>query len=254
MLTGQIRAAAREDLRTAEFTSLPITLLVLVLVFGGLVAAGLPVIAAVISVAAAMAVMLGFSTFTDVDADGVTVVTLLGLGLSVDYGLLLVARYREELLGAHQPEVAIARAWATAGRTILFSALTVAAALTGLLMFDLPALTALGAAGVSIAVVSMLVSLTLTAALIGSCNGGSVRPSTAGGPTWRPRCAARGRNDAGRASLTVARGLRRFRLAVRAGPATRPAGRRTHRRGLLAAGLPLLSAQVRLPGIEAVPR
>ena len=62
--------------------------------------------------------MLGFSTFTDVDQDGVTVVTLLGLGLAVDYGLLLVARYREELLRGHAPEVAIARAWATAGRTV----------------------------------------------------------------------------------------------------------------------------------------
>ena len=73
----------------------------LVLVFGGVVAAGLPVLTAAVSVAAAMGVMLGFSTFTDVDQDGVTVVTLLGLGLAVDYGLLLVARYREELRAGH---------------------------------------------------------------------------------------------------------------------------------------------------------
>jgi RND superfamily putative drug exporter len=97
----------------------------------------------------------------------VTVVTLLALGLSIDYGLLLVGRYREELGGGHAPEVAITRAWATAGRTILFSALTVAAALSGLLLFGIAGLSALGAAGVSIAVVAMLVALTFTAALLG---------------------------------------------------------------------------------------
>ena len=161
------RETLAQDLRRAERVSLPASLLVLVIVFGGLVAAGLPVLSAIASVTAAMAVMLGFSTFTDIDQNGVTVVSLLGLGLSVDYGLLLVARYREELVEGHAPDVAIARAWATAGRTIGFSALTVAASLTGLLMFDVPTLTSLGAAGVSIALVCMLVSLTFTAALIG---------------------------------------------------------------------------------------
>src|SRR4029453_10377249 len=128
VLNMQTRAAVQEDLTRAEYTSLPITLIVLVLVFGGVVAAGLPVLTAAASVAVAMVVMLGFSTLTDVDQDGVTVVTLLGLGLAVDYGLLLVARYREELLEGHPPEAAIGRAWATAGRTVMFSALTVAAA------------------------------------------------------------------------------------------------------------------------------
>ena len=163
----QTRAAVQDDLTRAEYISLPITLIVLVLVFGGVVAAGLPVLTAAVSVAVAMGVLLGFTTFTDVDQDGVTVVTLLGLGLAVDYGLLLVARYREELRAGHEWEAAVARAWASAGRTVLFSALTVAAALSGLLMFRVPTLTALGAAGVSIAVVCMLASLTFTAALVG---------------------------------------------------------------------------------------
>jgi putative drug exporter of the RND superfamily len=161
------RQMVRQDLQRAEYSSLPITLIVLVVVFGGLVAAGLPVIAAAVSVAAAMTVLLGFSTFTDVDQNGVTVVTLLGLGLSIDYGLLLIARYREELVGGWAPDVAVARAWATAGRTILFSALTVAAALSGLMLFPVSTLQALGAAGVSIAIVAMLASLTFTAALVG---------------------------------------------------------------------------------------
>jgi RND superfamily putative drug exporter len=166
-LGKQANDAVQGDLALAEEVSLPITLVILVFVFGGLVAAGLPVLAAVFSAGSVMTVLLAFSTFTDLDNNTVTVVTLLALGLSIDYGLLLVGRYREELGRGHAPEVAITRAWATAGRTILFSALTVAAALSGLLLFGISGLSALGAAGVSIALVAMLVSLTFTAALLG---------------------------------------------------------------------------------------
>ncbi len=157
----------QHDLSRAEEVSLPLTLLILVLVFAGLVAALLPVLAAVVAVTGAMLILLGFAQFTTLGSDSVTVVTLLGLGLSVDYGLLLVARYREELAAGHRPADAVVRAWATAGRTILFSALTVAAALTGLMMFGISDLTALGAAGVAIAVTAMLVALTFTAAMLG---------------------------------------------------------------------------------------
>ncbi|TMM31559.1 MAG: MMPL family transporter [Actinobacteria bacterium] len=166
-LSQQANDAVQRDLSRAEELSLPITLVILVFVFGGLIAAGLPVLAAVVSAASVMTVLLLFAQFTDLDNNAVTVVSLLALGLSIDYGLLLVGRYREELGGGHEPDVAIARAWATAGRTILFSALTVAAAMSGLLLFGITGLSALGAAGVSIALVAMLVSLTLTAALIG---------------------------------------------------------------------------------------
>ncbi|MEN3304410.1 MAG: putative drug exporter of the superfamily [Micromonosporaceae bacterium] len=160
-------AAEEHDLGTGEELSLPLTLLALVVVFAGLVAAGLPVLGAIVSIASAMLMLLGFSAVTTLDTNVLTVVTLLGLGLSIDYGLLLVSRYREEVGAGGTPEEAVGRAWATAGRTILFSALTVAAALSGLLMFDLPGLSALGAAGVSVAVVAMLVALTFTPALIG---------------------------------------------------------------------------------------
>jgi RND superfamily putative drug exporter len=269
VLSLQTRDAVQEDLRDAEVTSLPVTLIVLVLVFGGVVAAGLPVVAAVVSVAAAMGVMLGFSAFTDIDQDGVTVVTLLGLGLSVDYGLLLVARYREELMRGFAPDIAVARAWATAGRTIAFSGLTVAAALTGLLLFDLPTLTALGAAGVSIAVVCMLVSLTLTAALIGGLQRW-IRPSK---HRRRLRLAAKVT-----APAAVATGLRaitsrpspppqhlsapdsdddddglfaRLSLIVQQRPLLVLLGTLA---ALLLATAPLLGSELRLPGLDGVPR
>ncbi|GIF98120.1 putative membrane protein [Catellatospora citrea] len=239
VLSVQTRTAVKEDLARAEYVSLPLTLLVLIVIFGGLVAAGLPVLTAVVSVATAMGVMLGFSYFTSVDQDGVTVVSLLGLGLAVDYGLLLVARYREELLDGWPPETAIARAWATAGRATLFSALTVAAALSGLLMFDLPTLTALGVAGVSIAVVAMVASLTFAAALIGLLRRW-IRP------TARQRRAAA--DDAASVDSGFFYRLSRLvqRRPVLVALATTAA--------LLAAGAPLIDSAMRLPSLEGVPR
>ncbi len=226
------RQMVRQDLQRAEYSSLPITLVVLVVVFGGLVAAGLPVLAAAVSVVAAMVVLLGFSTFTNVDQNGVTVVTLLGLGLSIDYGLLLIARYREELVAGWQPDVAVARAWATAGRTILFSALTVAASLSGLLLFPVSTLQALGAAGVSIAVVAMLAALTFTAALLGLFQR-RIRP---------PRRRRAADDDTGFFARLSALVQRRPVLVVIGTAAL-----------LLAAGSPLLTAGMGLPGPNGLP-
>jgi RND superfamily putative drug exporter len=231
--------AVQDDLTRAEMISLPITLVVLVIVFGGLIAAGLPVLAAIVSVAAAMTVLLGFSKVTDLDNNAVTVVTLLGLGLSVDYGLLLVGRYREELGAGFAPDVAVSRAWATAGRTILFSALTVAAALTGMLMFGLTGLSALGAAGVSIALVAMLAALTFTAALLGVFRRW-IKPSKRA----MRRLARFG--DAAEIGFfaRVSRLVQRRPLLVAVSTAAI----------LLVAGAPLLTSSIRLPQLEAIPR
>lgn len=227
---GRTLAADRTQ---AELLSLPLTLIVLVVVFGGLIAAGVPVLAAVVSIATVFPVLYVFTTFTDVDSNALTVASLLGLGLSVDYGLLLVARYREELAAGFSPDVAIGRAWATAGRTILFSALTVAAALAGLLAFSVRQLTALGAAGVSIALVAMLVSLTFTAALIGLARR-RLKPSR------RPAG-----DEAGRGFFAALAALVQRRAALVAVLTAAV---------LLAAGLPLLQATVKLPGLEGTPR
>jgi RND superfamily putative drug exporter len=231
LLNREANQQVRRDLERAELISLPLTLVVLVVVFGGLVAAGLPVLAAIVSVASAMVLLLGFSHVTDLDQNTVTVVSLLGLGLSVDYGLLLVARYREELGTGLAPPDALGRAWATAGRTVLFSALTVAAALAGLLMFGIAPLAALGAAGVSIALVAMLAALTFTAALIGFA-----------ARRIKPR-AMRGSDDERGFFAGLSRLVQRWPWPV----ALVVSG------ALLAAGIPLLSMTLRLPGLEALP-
>ncbi len=166
VLNKEVNEQVNKDLMRAELIGLPLTLLVMVLVFGGFVAAGLPVIGALVSVGAAFLSLWGFSQFTALDSNTITVVTLLGLGLSIDYGLLVLTRYREELTDAPDRESAIIAAGATAGRTVAFSALTVAAALGGLVMVGVPFMQALGSAGVSIALMTMLVALTLVPALI----------------------------------------------------------------------------------------
>jgi RND superfamily putative drug exporter len=176
IMNNQVNDQVDHDLSLAEGLSLPLTLVVLVFVFGGIIAAGIPVFAAILSVFAGMAALLGFEHITNIDQNATIVVTLLGLGLSIDYGLLLVARYREELAHGYSPEDAVGRAWATAGRTILFSALTVAGSLCGLVVFGVTSMTALGVAGVSIAAVAMLVALTGTAAMLGFARK-RIRPS-----------------------------------------------------------------------------
>ncbi|MEO8828733.1 MMPL family transporter [Lapillicoccus sp.] len=174
-ITSQIEV----DLRNGEGIALPLSFIVMFFVFGGFVAAGMPVVGAVVSIGGGLATLFGFSYLLDLDASVVNVVTLLGLGLSIDYGLLTVSRFREELRtisDRHGPRrrrrfnpddtvLATARTMATAGRTVLFSGLTVAIALAGLMIFEAQITRAIGAAGVAIVLVAVLVDLTLLPAL-----------------------------------------------------------------------------------------
>jgi len=167
-----ITSTVERDLLRGEGIALPLTFLVMFFVFAGFIAAGMPVVGAVVSIGGALLSLFGFSHVVELDATVVNIVTLLGLGLSIDYGLLTVSRFREEL--AHREhevptreEVAVAaeRTVATAGRTVLFSGLTVAIALAGLLIFEASIMRAIGVAGVSVVLVAMVVAITLVPAL-----------------------------------------------------------------------------------------
>lgn len=171
-ITGQLEV----DLRTGEGIALPVSFLVMIVVFGGFVAAGMPIAGAIASIAGALASLLGFSYLIDLDTTAVNVVTVLGLGLCIDYGLLVVSRFREELRAraagmpvAQVPRAmvvdAVARTVDSAGRTVVFSGLTVAISLGGLLVFQSPLMKGIGAAGVSVVVIAVLVALTLVPAL-----------------------------------------------------------------------------------------
>lgn len=175
-MVNAITTQVEHDLRTGEGIALPATLLVMVLVFGGFAAAGIPIVGAIASIAGGLAALLGFSFVMDLDATVVNIVTILGLGLSIDYGLLIVSRYREELarlapdLAHHELDdahlvAATAHTVGTAGRTVLFSGLTVAISVAGMLVFPAPVIRAVGIAGVSVVAVAVLAALTLVPAL-----------------------------------------------------------------------------------------
>ncbi|AEE46146.1 MMPL family transporter [Cellulomonas fimi] len=181
LIVEAITDQVETDLRTGETVALPVALLVMVLVFGGFVAAAMPMAGAVASIAGGLAALLGFSYVLDMDSSVVNVVTVLGLGLSIDYGLLIVSRFREELhhlvdddggeanrrrRGDGAVLVAVERTMSTAGRTVTFSAVIVGIAISGLLVFRPPILRAFGAAGVAVVVVAVLTALTLVPALL----------------------------------------------------------------------------------------
>jgi RND superfamily putative drug exporter len=173
-ITDEITGQVPRDLRTGEFVALPASLLVMLIVFGGFLAAGLPVAGAIASIAGALAMLLGFSYLVDLDSSSVSVITVLGLGLCIDYGLLMTSRFREELRAG--PEGALERTLATAGRTVLFSGLTVAVSLAGLLLFSATILRAVGAAGVSVVLVAVAVALTFVPALLALAGPRLLRP------------------------------------------------------------------------------
>lgn len=176
LLIDDIVHQMERDLATGEGIALPLSLLLMVFVFGGFVAAGMPIVGAIASISGALTTLLAFSVFIELDVTVVNIVTVMGLALCIDYGLLLVSRFREELariapavastdLTKTQIHDAVGGAVATAGRTILFSALIVGISLSGLLIFEAPLVRAIGAAGVSTVVLAMLVALTLVPAL-----------------------------------------------------------------------------------------
>src|SRR5918993_825708 len=109
------------DLARAELLSMPVVLVLLLVIFGGIVAAGLPVLVALVGVAGTLLALLGISSVTEVSVYSVNIVTMLGLGLAVDYALLLVSRFREERVAEPDVTRAIAATFATAGRTVAFS-------------------------------------------------------------------------------------------------------------------------------------
>jgi len=191
LIVHEITSQVQHDLRTGEAVTLPIALVVMVLVFGGFLAAAMPMAGALASIAGGLAVTLGLTYVMDVDAAVVNVVTVLGLGLSIDYGLLIVSRFREELhrvvdddggrsarrrRGDGPVIAAIERTMSTAGRTVAFSAVTVAVAISALLVFSPQILRAIAAAGITVILVAVATALTLVPALLALSGRRLLRP------------------------------------------------------------------------------
>jgi RND superfamily putative drug exporter len=143
----QLAEQAQKDLERADTITAPLTFIALVAVFGGIVAALLPLGVAIIAVLGTFVALSVLSGFTDVSVFALNITTALGLGLSIDYSLFVVSRYREELQEGCSTPVAVGRAMQTAGRTVAFSAGTVAISLATLALFPIPYLRAFAYAG-----------------------------------------------------------------------------------------------------------
>ncbi len=166
-INRDINDQVSEDIGRAESLSMPIVLVLLVVVFGSLAAASLPLAIGITAILGAFAALRGLTMVTDVSVFAINIITILGLGLAIDYGLFVVSRFREELRRGASTEDAVARTMATAGRTVAVSGVTVAIALAGLLLFPQNFLRSMGFGGIAAVLVAMVAALTVLPALLG---------------------------------------------------------------------------------------
>ena len=165
---------AKTSLARGERLALPLTALLLVVVFGSVVSALLPVALGALGITLTLGFLALLSRVAAVDAFAVNVVTILGLGVSIDYALFLLNRYREELggicciddAGPADRERALARAVPTTGRSVLFSGLTIAATLSGLFVFPQPFLRSVAIGGIAVVMIGTVLALVVLPALV----------------------------------------------------------------------------------------
>jgi trehalose monomycolate/heme transporter len=150
----------------AEALSFPILLILLLVIFGGLAAASLPLAIGALGILCSFTALRLLTLVTGVSVFSLNITTILGLGLGIDYGLFLVTRFREELHHQGTVEDAVARTVATAGRTVLVSGVTVAIVLASLMLFPETILRSIGYGGVATVLVDMIAALTVLPALL----------------------------------------------------------------------------------------
>ncbi|PSN18858.1 hypothetical protein C7271_10345 [filamentous cyanobacterium CCP5] len=179
---------SKRDLIRAEAVALPLTLIALVIIFGSVVAAILPVAMALITVSVTGGLIYGIAQITDVSIFSINLTTMLGLGIGIDFTLVMISRFREELAD-HSVEQAVVRTVETAGESVFYSGLTTCIGLVSLLIFPVVLLRSLGIAGSLVVFVSILAALTLVPALLGSLGHGInrwqvIRPAAQRGEFW----------------------------------------------------------------------
>ncbi|MFI1714166.1 MMPL family transporter [Streptomyces litmocidini] len=162
----EMQTVIQEDLLRAELIALPVTLVLLVMVFGSAVAALLPLGVGIVAILGTNAVLRGITEFTDVSVFAQNLTTALGLGLAIDYALFVVRRYREELAAGADTYTAVRTTLRTAGRTVLFSALTVAVSLAAMLVFPQYFLRSFAYAGIAVVLLAATAALTLLPAAL----------------------------------------------------------------------------------------
>jgi putative drug exporter of the RND superfamily len=163
---NDILAQVGKSLRTAEAIAVPIILALLVFAFGSVVAALLPLAIGGIAILGTFAELDVLGSVTNVAIYAINLTTALGLALAIDYALLMISRFREELAAGHEPSEAVVRSVQTAGRTIVFSGATVVAALAVLLIFPMYFLRSFAYAGIGVVLISVAAAVVVLPALL----------------------------------------------------------------------------------------
>lgn len=162
----EMQTIIQDDLLRAEMIALPVTLVLLVMVFGSAIAALLPLGVGIVAILGTNAVLRGITEFTDVSVFAQNLTTALGLGLAIDYALFIVRRFREELAAGAEVRAAVGATLRTAGRTVLFSALTVAVSLAAMLVFPQYFLRSFAYAGIAVVLLAAAAALILLPAAL----------------------------------------------------------------------------------------
>jgi RND superfamily putative drug exporter len=225
----------RTDLTKAELIAFPVLALLLLFVFRGVVAASIPLLIGGVSIVGTLFVLKIMSTFADTSLFALNLATGLSLGLAVDYALLMVSRYREEMEADGATREAHRRTVATAGRTAVFSGLTVAAAMAALIFMPQRFLYSMAVAGASVAVLSSLIAILVVPSLLRLLGTRIDALSIRRGPAV---------SDTSDGWYRLARGVMRRPVAVALGSSAL----------LLAAAAPLLWTTLTGPSAEAVPK
>ncbi|MFJ9363925.1 MMPL family transporter [Nocardia sp. NPDC101769] len=166
VFVGEMTDRITHDLMIAELVAIPVSGILLALVFGSVVAAALPVMIGLFSIATTLGILRAFTLVTDVSVFALNMSTALGLALAIDYALLIVSRYREELANDLEPRAAVIRVVRTAGRTVVFSAVTVAMSLTALLLFDQYFLRSFAYAGIAVVAAAAVAAIVILPACL----------------------------------------------------------------------------------------
>ncbi|CPR11631.1 transmembrane transport protein MmpL [Mycobacterium bohemicum DSM 44277] len=166
VLYAQISHHTQNDLLRMESIAVPVSFVALVWVFGGLLAAAVPMAVAGFAIVGSLAVLRGLSMVTDVSIFALNVAAALGMALAIDYTLLIISRYRDELAEGRARDDALVRSMATAGRTVLFSAMTVALAMVPMVLFPVYFLKSFAYAGIAVVALSALAAVVVAPAVI----------------------------------------------------------------------------------------
>ncbi|WP_430332220.1 MMPL family transporter [Rhodococcus sp. ACT016] len=166
-VASAINDTIASDIHRMEILAIPAVAVLLFFVFGGVIAAALPLIVGGLTILSANGIVRIFTHFTDVNSFVVSVVSLIGLGLAIDYGLFIVSRFREELGDGYDTRAAVRRTVMTAGRTVLFSATMITASLGGLLLFPQGFLKSMAYGAIATVLLAAFTSVTVLPAILG---------------------------------------------------------------------------------------